>query len=40
MTQNVEFRGVRGAVWFRFEVTSHPNRKIEMHVVWFDSVDF
>jgi len=36
----VEFRGVRGAVWFGFEHKSHPNREIKKHAVWFGSVDF
>jgi len=33
-------RGVHGAVWFGFEVKSHPNRKIKKHAVWLGSVDF
>jgi len=36
----VVFRGVCGAVWFSFEVKSHPSRKINMYAVWFGSVDF
>jgi len=28
-------RGVRGLVWFDFEVKSHSNRKINKYVVWF-----
>jgi len=35
-----KIRGVRGAVWFGFEVKSHPNRKIKNHAVWVGSVDF
>jgi len=31
---------VCGAVWFGFEVKSHPNRKIKKYAVWFGSVDF
>jgi len=33
----ISFR-VRGAVWFDFEVKSHPNRKIKKHVIWIGSV--
>jgi len=36
----IEFRGVRGAVWFGFEHKSHPNREIKKHAVWFGSIDF
>jgi len=34
------YRGVRGAVWFGFEVKSHPNCKINKYAVWFGSVNF
>jgi len=33
-------RDVCGAVWFGFEVKSHPNRNVKMYAVWFSSVDF
>jgi len=33
-------RGVHGAVWFGFEVKSHPNHKIKLNTVWLGSVDF
>jgi len=32
--------GVCGAVWFGFEVKSHPNSKIKKHEVWFGSIVF
>jgi len=33
-------KGVRGAVWFGFEVKSHLNRKVKKYAVWFGSIDF
>lgn len=39
-SNGVSVMGVRGAIWFGFEVKSHPNHKINKYAVWFGSVDF